>query len=212
MKRPVNASPRPSLRAQQTALTRQRVLDAAHQLFVERGYALTTVAAIASEAGVSPETIYASLGGKRGLLEGVIDATILGPEAVPLSEQSVWDRIESMTKPRDRLRVFVEFVCDVLARTSPVHAVIRGAADSEEFAVGLRERLLAQRLADIAANLARTLPKGLKQGLTRKEATERFAALASPELRHLLVAELGWTPRRHRQWLVGLLERELLDE
>src|SRR4051812_11859590 len=67
---------RSSVRAEQATLTRQRILEAATTLFVERGYASTTIAVVADAADVSPETIYATLGGKRGLLEGVIDAMI----------------------------------------------------------------------------------------------------------------------------------------
>ena len=60
------------LRAEQADGTRRRVLAAARELFLARGYAGTTVAAVAQAAGVSPDTIYVSLGGKQGLLEGVL--------------------------------------------------------------------------------------------------------------------------------------------
>src|SRR5215216_3877243 len=88
---------RSSLREQQVQLTRRTVFAAAHRLFLERGFAATTVAAVAAEAGVSPETIYASLGGKRGLLEGVIEATIDGPAApVPFERQEAFERIANL--------------------------------------------------------------------------------------------------------------------
>jgi AcrR family transcriptional regulator len=198
------------MREQQAQLTRLTVFTAARRLFLERGFAATTVAAVADEAGVSTETIYASLGGKRGLLEGVIQATIFGPEAVPLGEQTIWTRLEPLVDPRQRLAMFVEFVCDIVERTSPVHAVIRGAADSEAFAVELHQRLLQRRVKDIATHLRRTLPEGVRHGLTWKQATDRFAALASPELHHLLTVELGWTPHQYRVWLGRLLDTELL--
>ncbi len=213
MPRPVNPPTRKyrsSLREKQVQLTRRTVFAAAHRLFLERGFAATTVAAVAAEAAVSPETIYASLGGKRGLLEGVIEATILGPDTLPLQQQIAWPRIEAMKNPHDRLAAFVHFVCQVLARTSPVHAVIRGAADSEEFAVALRQRLLDQRVKDIRSHLRRTLPDGVHRGLTWKQASERFAGLASPELYHLLTKEMGWTPRQHHDWLVDVVATELL--
>jgi hypothetical protein len=106
--------------------------------------------------------------------------------------------------------MFVEFVGDIVERTSPVHAVIRGAADSEAFAVELRQRLLQRRVEDIATNLRRTLPEGVRPGLTWKQAIDRFAALASPELHHLLTVELGWTPHQYRVWVGRLLDTELL--
>ena len=55
------------------------------------GYAGTTVAAVADDAGVSPETIYVSLGGKRGLLEGVMDIT--GPHESATDDDQWWDMV-----------------------------------------------------------------------------------------------------------------------
>lgn len=91
-----------------------------------------------------------------------------------------------------------------------MHAVIRGAADSEQFAVELRERLLDQRLKDIRSNLRRTLPAGVRPPLTWDQATERFAALASPEMHHLLTVELGWRLVQHRNWLTAIVDNDLL--
>lgn len=197
------------VRTEQAQDTRRRVLDAAKQLFLERGYAGTTVAAVAAEAGVSPETIYVSLRSKRGLLEGVIEATILGPEAVPLAQQTALTDIQQLATPRERLRAYIEFCCDVIARTSPVHAVIRGAADSEAFAIDLRENLLRQRLAVHNNQVQLLVADALRPGLTMDQAAQRCCALASPELYHLLTIELGWTHGQHRDWVHGLIQNEL---
>src|SRR4030095_12323140 len=91
------------LRADQAQRTRAGVLDAAFGLFVERGYAGTTVAAVADAAGVSPETIYLSLGGKRGLLEGVIEAAITGPDEGGSEDESWWTALAHLPDPRARL-------------------------------------------------------------------------------------------------------------
>ena len=74
----------------------------------------------------------------------------------------------------------------------------------------VRERLLHQRVKDIRTHLRRTLPDGVHGGLSWKQASERLAGLASPELYHLLTVELGWTPRQHRDWLVGVVDTEVL--
>ena len=198
------------VRAEQMENTRRRAIDAAHRLFVARGYAGTTIAAVAEQAGVSPETIYASLGGKRGLLEGVIERAIMGPEGL-IIEQQTW-RSEVALRPTagGRLRGWIAASCRTLARTSPIHAVIRGAADREEFAVELRERLLRRRLDESTAITAEYLHGALRPGLTLGDAAQRYAALVSPEMYHLCVAELGWAPRQHQQWLTQLLHAELL--
>ena len=46
--------------------------------------------------------------------------------------------------------------------------------------------------------------------MTAQEAGERYAALASPEMHHLLVVEMGWSPERHREWLTETVVAQLL--
>lgn len=192
--------------------TRRRAIDAAQKLFVARGYAGTTVTAVAQEAGVSPETIYASLGGKRGLLEGVIEQAIMGPEGLIVEQQSWLTDVARRPTAGERLRGWIDASCRTLARTSPIHAVIRGAADREEFAVELRQRLLQRRLDGVTAIAAEYLRDALRPGLTVDAAAQRYAALVSPEMYHLCVAEMGWTTRQHQQWLTELLHIELLAD
>jgi hypothetical protein len=104
----------------------------------------------------------------------------------------------------------VEYSCGILVRTRPIHAVIRGAADKEPFAVDLRRRLLQERLANQTGRIAACLEGELKEGLSLNEAGERYCALTAPELYHVLTVELGWTADRHRTWLTDLLRTELL--
>jgi hypothetical protein len=78
------------------------------------------------------------------------------------------------------------------------------------FAAELRDRLLRRRLDGVTAIAAEYLHGALRPGLTVEEADQRYAALVSPEMYHLLVVELGWTPQAHQQWLTQLLGAELL--
>ena len=104
----------------------------------------------------------------------------------------------------------VEYSCRILARTRPIHAVIRGAADKEPFAAALGKRLLHDRLTNQTARIGQYLGDHLRAGLSVAEAGERYCALTSPELYYLLTVELGWTADQHRKWLTELLEIELL--
>ena len=197
------------LRADQALATRRRVLDAAFHLFEERGYSGTPVTAVAALAGVSPETVYSSFGGKRGLLEAVIGAAIAGgDEAVPEDEWRA--EIAELPDAGHRLRAMVEHSCAILARTRPVHTVIRGAADKEPFAAELGRRLLRERLAVQTERIRDCLGGRLRPGLSVDEAGQRYCALASPELYNVVTVEFGWTAEQHRAWLTDLLERELL--
>jgi AcrR family transcriptional regulator len=196
------------LRADQARQTRRRVLESARRLFVDHGYAGTTVAAVADHAGVSPDTIYLSIGGKRGLLEGVMDIT--GPHDSLADDENWWDMVAQLPGASQRLDKMVEYSCRILGRTQPIHAIIRGAADKEAFAAALGRRLLKERLTNQTERIRHYLAEELKPRLSVAEAGERYCALASPELYHLLTVELTWTAKQHKAWLTQLLQTELL--
>ena len=198
------------LRADQAEQTRRRILESALRLFGERGYAGTTIAAVAEHAGVSPETIYLSLGGKRGLLEGVIEMAITGAEDGATQQETWWTTVAEFPDAAQRLEKMVEYSCKILARTRPIHAVIRGAADKETFAAALSRRLLHERLTAQTERVRKYLGDDLRAGLSVDEAGQRYCVLASPELYYLLTVELGWTADQHNRWLTELLKTELV--
>ena len=77
-------------------MTRAAVVDAATRLFVEHGYAGTSVARIAAEAEVSPETVYAVFGTKRDLLHAVVQAAATGvAEGGAVVEAELLDRVRA---------------------------------------------------------------------------------------------------------------------
>lgn len=202
---------RSPLRAEQARETRRRVLAAAEALFCSSGYAGTTIAAVAEAAGVSPDTVYVSLGGKRGLLEGVISHEIDDSEDPSQADQQRRrDEIATVADPRERLARLVGLSCETLTRTSPVHVVIRGAADGNPFAVDLRKRILQRRLQIQRRNVETHLGTALRPGLTVADAARRYSALLCPELYHLLTVECGWLPAQYREWVTELLNGDLL--
>jgi AcrR family transcriptional regulator len=196
------------LRADQAQRTRRRVLESARRLFVEHGYAKTTVAAVADDAGVSPETIYLALGGKRGLLEGVMEIT--GPHDSLADDDTWWAMVATLPTAAERLAKNVEYSCRILLRTRAVHAIIRGAADNEAFAAELGRRLLSERLTKQTERIRTYLGDELRPGLSIEEAGQRYCALAGPELYYVLTVQLGWSAEQHQRWLTDLLRAELL--
>ncbi len=67
--------------------TRRRVIEAAHALFIDRGYAQTAVAEIAARAGVSVDTVYATAGRKPTLLLTVVDMVLAGSSEPATAEE-----------------------------------------------------------------------------------------------------------------------------
>lgn len=134
-----------------------------------------------------------------------------GPEGAAVEHQRWQVEVGRLPTPHARLVGWVGESCRTLARTSPVHAVIRGAADREDFAVALRERLLQRRLAQVTALAGRYLGPALRAGLSVPEAGLRYAGLVSPETYHLFTVELGWSPPHLREWWTDVLVTDLLD-
>lgn len=201
------------LRAEQARETRQRILAAARELFLQGGYAGTTVVAVAEAAGVSPDTIYGSLGGKRGLLEGVAAAAMPDPgDEGQLEQQRAAADIDAISDPRQRLRRMVERSCRRLARTSPVHAIIRSADEGDGFTGRLKTTMLKRRLEYQARNVRAHLGAALRPALTPEDACQRYSALACPELYHLVTVEMAWPPERFEAWLIDLLTADLLGQ
>ena len=52
----------PTHRQRQAAATRRQIAAAARQLFAERGYVATTIAAISERADIPVQTVYSAIG------------------------------------------------------------------------------------------------------------------------------------------------------
>src|SRR5918999_1487772 len=110
-----------SNRARQAGETRRRIVEAAARLFVRDGYAATSMAAIAEEAGVAVPTVYAGLRSKAGVLRAVVDLTIRGDvDAAPLASRAAWQAIEREQDPRERLALFARLHREIGDREAAV--------------------------------------------------------------------------------------------
>ena len=146
-------------RALQAAQTREDVVAAATRLFTASGWAGTTVAGVASEAGVAVETIYSGFGSKKGLLRATMDVAIVGDaEPVPFIERDEFLRL-GRGKVAERLRAAVSLVTEIHERSAGIWRAIMEAAVADpevdrwriELERGRRGRPRAQRDADAGA-------------------------------------------------------------
>ena len=209
VKRRAYHSPR---RIEQARATRRAVLDAGRRLFVSQGYAATTIEAVAAEAEVSPETVYATFGTKRGLLSDLVDVSIAGDDApVPILERPWVGEMRAEPDLRKRLRILARNGRLMLERWADVAAVLGNAASADPRIAELWERNKEQRLTGQRA-LLRLATEGaaLRQGLSREAAADVLFAVGSPEVYRLLVVDRGWSPARFERWYADTLERLLL--
>src|SRR5436305_6545499 len=114
-------------RREQARQTQEMIIDAARRRFLDGGFASTTIAAIASEAGVSVDTIYKTFGGKPGLVRAICQQALAGAGPVPAEERSdVMHQTES--DPRAVIRGWGALTSEVAPRIAPVLLLLRAAA------------------------------------------------------------------------------------
>ena len=199
-------------RARRAAETRLRIIEAAGRLFAERGYSGTTIEAVAAEADVAVETVYARFKNKRNLLAAYLDVAIVGgAAAVPLLDRDEVQQVRQTRDQRDQLRRLAHLGRTIFERTATAHAVLRSAAavDPEAAAIAdeddIRRRTTIRAYIDIVADAG-----PLRDGLSKEEAADTFSVLASPEGYLRLTTSRGWTPTRYERWLAANLTLLLL--
>jgi AcrR family transcriptional regulator len=196
-------------RAQQA---RDEIAEAARRLFIENGYAGTTIADVARQANVSPETIYKGFGSKRALLDAAVTSSIRGDtEATPLRSRPVIDAIRQEQDPRRQLQTYGDLLAEVNPRLAPLVRVMREAAAGDPEAAAALSELNSNRLESM--NEFATLLAGrraLRPGISKRHARDVLWTLNSPELYELLVLERGWSNRQYARWVASQLTAALL--
>jgi TetR/AcrR family transcriptional regulator of autoinduction and epiphytic fitness len=202
-KRPYS-SPR---HADMRARTRRDVLAAAQRLFAERGYRSTTIDAIAADAGVAVQTIYAAFGSKRAIVWALLETTLVGDD----DPRSLIDRLtadlDGVTHPAERQARAARYGRQVLERTADIHRMMRDAASADpEIAAALVE-LEARRYEDACSIVDLVSPEEATAAQRRRAADVLFA-VASYEVHDLLVVARGWSVTRWEQWFLHAITRE----
>lgn len=204
------ASPVRTARAQET---RRRILSSAQGLFLADGYPGTTIAAIARNAGVAPDTVYTVFESKVGLLKALLDVVISGDDdAVPLLARSGPQAMREETDPQRQLTMFASAVTEQLERIRPLDDILRGAAAVDREAAQLRADIqLRQRREAMRVVVGWVADRGpLRDGLTRDEAAAVVWTLTSPETHTMLRDVWAWSSRRYADWLRDTMVATLL--
>ncbi|MGE5289915.1 MAG: TetR/AcrR family transcriptional regulator [Micromonosporaceae bacterium] len=195
-----------------TRLARRAVIQAARALFLERGYAATTIEAISEESDVPPATVYRLFSSKLGILKALLDVSIAGDdEAVPLQNRPHARALFDDPDPRNQLSGFAGITGGIMSRAEPIYRILVSAAGSDPGAATLLAEQARQRdqgQEQIARSLARA--GALRPGLRERDAADIIHALMSPEVYRLLVGDRGWPPQRYEQWLKDVLIGQLL--
>jgi AcrR family transcriptional regulator len=205
---------RSQVREERARRTRRKVLDAATEVFVARGYAGTTVRSVALAAGVSVATVELAFGTKAALLKAAIDVAIAGDdEPVPVLERSWAATAAAATSAEELLAVTAEVLAEAQERSAGlVVAAFEGAGADPDLAA-LVDQLVAQREGTaewIVARLAAL--RDLRAGLTREDAVETVWLLMDSAVFVRLTRHRGWTRQRYRDWVATGIRTLLLPD
>ena len=201
-----------SRRARSTRLTRRRILDAAHALFTEQGYAATTVQQIAERADVAWQTVYSVFGNKPAILSAAWDVTVAGDdEPVPVMERPFVQAIAEEPDPRAKMRIFARHLRVTGERTAGILSVIESAAGTDAEIAQVWQTLQDQRRFGMAAAAADFQRFGiLRPDLGVDRAADILWFLTGPWAFRQFVGVRGWDPDAFEQWMAETLASQLL--
>jgi AcrR family transcriptional regulator len=201
-----------SRRAERTQASKRAVVEAAHELFLARGFADTTVDAISAASRVPIATVYRLFKTKTAILKQVIDTAVVGDDApVPLGERSVVKDAQATDDPKAMTAAWAHVARQVFDNTAALRLVLRVAAALDTEAAALQDSIEEQRRVG-QARVARALAdKGfLAPGLKGAEARDIVYALMSIDTYRILRLEQRWSGARYERWLADALYRLLV--
>jgi len=181
---------------------------------LKRGYASTSMAAIAVAAGVSVETIYLSIGGKASLVKYLLETALSGTdEPVPPLRRKGWAEIHAEPDPRRKLRLFAATVRPMLERLAPIWQVVLQSAPNDAELSSLVAELQGRHVGSMRLVIEHLAEAGrLRPELSKDVARDVLWAMNSPEFYRLLVVGRGWTAEMFETWLADAWQRLLLGD
>lgn len=199
-------------RRQQAQQTRAAILDAAQDLFTERGYTATSMPVIAARAGVALKTVYLAFGAKAGVLHALWDVRLGGDDQpVPVVDRPWYRQLLQAEDPDALLRTAARQSRQTKDRAGDVMRMVRDAALTDPAIADLWQRIETE-FRDVLSGFARRLDEldALAPGVDVPTATDILWTLNHPDTWYLLVHRCGWTSDRYERWVGDTLLTQLL--
>jgi AcrR family transcriptional regulator len=189
--------------------TSSRVLAASRDLFLEQGYARTTMEAIAARAGVTAQTVYNQFGTKCELLAAVLDRAIVGDAAPVAVIERSWFDVADDEPATDAIARFATAATTILARVAPLYDVIRSASALPEVNTLLADNRRRRRADQRHLVRALSATGQLRPDLDTGHAADVIYGLVNEDVYLLLTADCGWSRKRFNSWLTRTMLSQL---
>lgn len=199
-------------RAEAARETRARIVATAGRLLLDGGYQAMTVAGLARTAGVSPQTVYNSVGGKAEVVKAVYDLMVAGDdEPIPMSQRPGFAAMAASPDRASFLSAYAGWSRALYERVGPLLGVLlaQGAGSDGTLAafVATIERERRAGNGHMVALLEAT--HGLPSDVTPGRAVDIVWTLTAPEVADRLIRRCGWRPDSYEHWLIGALRASL---
>jgi AcrR family transcriptional regulator len=202
-----------SRRQAQANETRRHILEAARKLFMERGYAGATAEAIAAEAGVAAQTIYAIFKNKKKMLVSLmnISPTTGVEDHTPMPERPSVQAVAEERDQRRQLEMFAQVVAANLGQVAVISEIMADAAKTEPDFDRILQKLNKQRLEHMTLAVQQIAANGpFREKMDEVYARDTIWTLTSPEVFLLLTRDRSWSKEKYAEWLADMLTRALL--
>jgi AcrR family transcriptional regulator len=202
-----------SRRQAQADETRRHILEAARKLFMERGYAGATAEAIAAEAGVATQTIYANFKNKKRILVSLMNVspTTGVEDHTPMLERTNVQAVSQEHDQHRQLKMFAQVVANNLDQFAAISEIMADAAKVEPDFDRILQKLNKQRLEHMTFAVQQIASNGpFREKMDDAYARDIVWTLTSPEVFLLLTRDRGWSKEKYAQWLADMLTRVLL--
>ena len=200
------------VREEQAARTRTRILEAASALFLERGYARTTMKDIAAQADVARDTVHAIFGSKARVLTSLIDVRLVPDSTVAnVTQRPDAQAIKDEIDQRKQIELFAKFIAGISTELRPLFEILRTASAVEPEMAKVFREMDRFRLSNMRT-YARWIAARGPLRVSNRQAGEIIWAVASLDVGRMLCDELGWTESQHARWLSDTLIRTLLPD
>lgn len=200
---------RSPVREEAARRTREMVLAAAAQVFVEEGFTRATIGQIAGRAGVSRPTVF-GVGTKAQLFALARQYAATGGRLS--ANDDGFRHLLTMSDPQALLEGFAAFTAAIARRLGPLQLVLEQAAGTDAELAQLLESSQQELLECARGVVAAVAAKGsLRQDLSHAAAADLLWLQIQPVNYRRLVHERGWSRDAFERWHAAAMIAALLE-
>ena len=210
MVEPVNGGA--GLRAVKIVETEEKIVRAAADLFLERGYAATTLTDVAEAARVAARTVYVRFGTKAALMKRVIDVAIVGDTApIDVLSRDWFQASLTASTAAERVAAMCRSMRDIMDRAGALFAVGHQAAAVEP-EIAAAEQAGREGSRDAVRIFWSHMEQDglLPSGCDVSWLSDTTAFLIGADSYRLMTQIHGWTADAYEEWLRLSLLRLIL--